>query len=206
MPKINWSGADEDELLTAEDIEGAEEGYQTYAGDLPPGGVYRFKIQRAKYTEFQSRNQGLNIRMELDGSWKREHAKYDGAPLWDRVVMTRAAASFVKAFAAAIGVSAADMINKVIVDEDGYVTKIGRVSLEGKTVYVAVKRGSYNEEPRLEIAGTGYQVVEVDDSDAEEEAPARRPAKAAAGAKAASNGKPAKGKNKGKADDDEPPF
>jgi len=206
MPKVNWAGADEDELITAEDIDEAEDGYQAYTGDVPPGGVYRFKIRRARYAEFNSGNQGLNVLMLLDGSWKSAHRKYDGCPLWDRVVMTKASAAFVKAFAAGIGVSASDLVSKVIVDEDGVVTKIGRQVLEDKTVYVAVKPGEYNGTERLEVAGTGYQIVETDDEpdedgDEEEARPASKPAKTAAKKATAKAGK-----GKSKADDDEPPF
>jgi hypothetical protein len=199
MPKINWAAADEDEELTAEDIENAEDGFETYAGDIPTGGVYRFRWRRGKYTEFGTGNQGLNVLLVMDGSWKKDHAKYNGCPLWDRIVMTKSAAGFVKAFAAALGVSANDLLTKVIVDEDGVVTKIGRkVISEDIILYVAVKRGTWNDEPRLEKAGTGYQVVEIADSDeepADDAKPSKKPATAKAG----------KGK-KSKADDDEPPF
>ena len=199
MPKVNWDAADEDEQLTAEDIDNADESGGQYAGDIPPGGVYRFNWRRAKYTQFGTGNQGLNVLLLLDGSWKSNHEKYNGCPLWDRVVMTKGAAAFVKAFARALGVSAEDLISRVVVDEDGVVTKIGKkVINEDIQLYVAVRRGSYNEEPRLEIAGTGYQIVEADEKDADE-APAKPAAKGKATAKAG------KGK-KSKADDEEPPF
>lgn len=204
MPKVNWAGDGDENALTAEDIDGAEDGWQAYTGEIPPGGVYRFKIGRIKYTKADTGTKGLNVREVLDGSWKSAHAKYNGCQLWDTVWMTKGSAAFVKAFAQAIGVSAADIISKVVTDEDGYVTKIGRKTIEADkiVVYVAVKRGSYNDEPRLEKAGTGYQVVETDhdedgltDEDAVEEAkPAKKTAKAG------------KGKGKAKNDDDEPPF
>jgi hypothetical protein len=201
MPKISWNAADEEQILTADDIDNAEDGFTDYAGDIPPGGVYRFKIKRIKFTEFNSGNQGYLVLMELDGSWKPAHRKFDGCPLWDRVTMTKAAANFAKAFAAGIGVSSADLISRTIVDEDGVVTKIGKVVPEGKLVYVSVKRGEYNGEFRLETANTGYQVVDeaTEDTDADEDE--AKPAKAKAKA-----GKAAKGGKKSKNEDDEPPF
>jgi hypothetical protein len=201
VPKINWGGADEDELITVEDIETAEEGYAQYVGDMPPGGVYRFMWRRAKYQEFSSGNQGLNVLLLLDGSWKPGHKKYDGCPLWDRVVMTKASSAFVKAFTRALGVSAEDLLKRCIVDEDNIVTKIGKKTInEDIRLYVAVRVGEYNDTPRLEISGTGYQVVEAEEADEE---PAEE-AKPAAKGKAT---KAAKGKaGKSKADDDEPPF
>lgn len=212
MPKISWAAADEDDLLTAEDIDEAEEGFKPYAGEIPTGGVYRFKWRRAKYKEFGSGNQGLEVLLLLDGSWKPTHRKFDGCPLWDRVVMTKGAAGFVKAFAAALGVSSSDMTSRVVVDEDGIVTKIGKRTIdEDIELYVAVKRGSYNDEPRLEIAGTGYVVLETDDDepddDGDDEAappPKKSTAKAAATKGKATAG--AKGRNRATADDDEPPF
>lgn len=205
MPKLNWDGEGED-ALTAEDIEGAEEGFQAYTGEMPPGGVYRFIIRRIKFKKSSKGTKGLSLRCNLDGSWKPAHRKFDGCPLWDDIWMTKGSASFVKAFAQAIGVSAEDMISKVVVDEDGYVTKIGRKSFDGKEypVYIAVKRGEYNDETRLEKAGTGFQVVEAEEEDdtEAEEAPAR-PAKKAAKAAPA---KAAKGGKKSRNEDDEPPF
>lgn len=209
MPKINWAGADEDELITADDIDSAEDGYQAYTGDVPPGGVYRFNWRRGMYAEFNSGNQGLNVLWLLDGSWKSAHRKFEGCPLWDRVVMTKASAAFVKAFAAGIGVSASDLVGKVVVDEDGTVTKIGRKTMnEDVAVYIAVKPGEYNNVTRLEVAGTGYQIVETDDEpdepDEEEARPASKPAKTAKTAAKKATAKAGKGKSK--ADDDEPPF
>jgi hypothetical protein len=211
MPKITWAAKDDEEVLSASDIDDAEDnGFTPYTGDIPPGGVYRFRIRRFKYTEFGSGNQGFNNLFELDGSWKPNHEKYDGCPLWDRVVMTKAAASFAKAFAAALGVTSEDLVSRVVVDEDNVVTKIGKKTIkEGMPLYIAVKRGSYNDEPRLETVGTGYQVVEADDADtAATDAPApKKAAKATAGKAAPEPTTKAKGKkSKSKADDDEPPF
>jgi len=206
MPsKITWKAADEDEVLTAEDIDSAEEGYQAYAGEIAAGGVYRFKWRRGKYEEFSTGNQGLNLLLTLDGSWKPEHSKYDGCPLWDRVVMTKKAAAFAKAFAAALGVSATDLTTKVFTDKDGYVTKIGnKVINEDVRLYIAVKKGYYDDNPRLEIAGTGYQAMAAESSNGVSEDPwaegSAKPGKGKAGK--ADKGK--KGSKKGATD--EPPF
>lgn len=204
MPKVSWDGMDEDTRITADDIDSAEEGYTAYAGEVPPGGVYRFRVKRAKYTEFNTGSLGLNVILELDGSWKEAHRKYDGCTVWDRIVMTKAAASFVKAFAAGIGVSSTDLVSRVITDEDGYVTKIGKKTLADAIVYVAMKRGRYNDEPRLEKAGTGYQVVEGEVVESSTEETPAKPAnlKASLGTSTKGKGK----KSKAKADEDEPPF
>lgn len=169
MPKVKWEAKDADNALTAQDVLDAEEsGFTPYTGDLPRGGVYRFRLKRIKKVDFESGNMGFNNLMELDGSWKPEHAPFDGCPLWDRVTFTKSAAGFVKAFAAAIGVSAQEILGQVVTNEDGYVTKIGKKSFDPSgeksvLVYVNVKRGSYKDEPRLEAAGTGYLVLPEQD-------------------------------------------
>jgi hypothetical protein len=205
MPKVNWDGDGEDGL-TVEDIENAEDGYQQYAGELPAGGVYRWTVRRIKFKKASTGTKGLNLLLALDGSWKQEHKKFDGCPLWDDVWMTKGSASFAKALAGALGVSAADLLNKVVTDDDGFVTKIGRKTIEENAlvVYCAVKRGSYNDEPRIEKAGTGYQDVDDEDDDAEEEVEESKPAKKSASK--ATTAKAVKGKGKSKNEDDEPPF
>lgn len=210
MPKVDWAD-DVADAITAEDIDSAEDGYQQYAGDVPPGGVYRFRIGRIKYREASTGTKGFSVRMSLDGSWKPAHRKFDGCPLWDNVWMTRGSAPFVKAFAAAIGVSSIDITNKVVMDEEEVITKIGRklIKEDEILVYVSCKRGEWPEDSgnwRLEKSGTGFQVIEADDADADEadedEAEAEvKPAKKAAKAAPA---KATKGKRRN--DDDEAPF
>lgn len=210
MPKVVWAGDDED-ALTADEIDEAEDGFQAYTGEVPPGGVYRFKIKRIKFKTSSKDTKGLSARMELDGSWKPGHAKYNGAQLWDDIWMTKGSAAFVKAFAQAIGVTGADLIGKVVIDDDGYVTKIGRKVIEGKEliVYVAVKRETYEGTERITKAGTGFQIVEDEadaDEDNEEAVEAAKPAKKTAAKAAPAKTKAKAGKNKATADDEEPPF
>lgn len=200
MPKVNWEGNGE-EALTAEDVEGAEDGFAVYTGAMPVGGVYRFKVRRIKFkTSSEKKTKGLSALLILDGSWKPEHRQYDGCPVFDDIWMTKGAAAFVKAFAAGIGVSAADLINNVVVNEDDVVTKIGRKAIkeDGQVVYLAVKRGSYEGNPRLEKAGVGYQIVEGAEESDDDEVAEAKPAKAT---KATAKAKGKKSKN-----DDEPPF
>lgn len=204
MPKVKWTAKEGDDAITAADIDGAEVDGGVYTGPLPPAGVYRFKLKRSKFEKFGTGNSGFNNRLALDGSWKPEHAKFDGCGLWDRVVLSKAGAAFVKAFGVALGVSAVDLINNTVVDDDGYVTAIGKLKLVDREplLYVNVKRDpdpDYHD--RLTKSGTGYiaVTVEADATPAPEAAPA------------AETGKKAKGGKKGKAkaaaaDDSEPPF
>lgn len=199
MPKVKWGAADADELLSAQDIDEAQDSFTPYTGAIPPGGVYRFRLKRVKKVSFSTKNQGLKVLCELDGSWKPEHAQFDGCPLWDQVVYTKSSAGFVKAFALAIGATSQDMIKAVVVDAEDVVTSIGPVKLDGENlVYIAVRVGSYNDQARLEIAGTGYIAVDKISQ------PEGHDADKAKGKKA-DKAKGKKGK-KGKAEDDEAPF
>ena len=217
MAKIKW-GVGSGEALTAADVDSADVGFTPYAGDIPPAGVYRFTLKRSKFTTFESSgNQGLTNLFELDGSWKAEHRKYDGCPMWDRVTFTKAAAGFVKAFAEALGVSSRDILNNVITDDEQLVTKIGakKIADQDLVFYINVKRGRQtSEDPwRLERQGAGYLPLREDaDDEADDEAdgdgqepsmPVGREAEEGKAKKVKAGSKAKKGKA---AAEDEPPF
>lgn len=200
MPKIKWAQADKDQALSAADIDSAQAD-AAYAGELPPPGVYRFTLKKSKVKTFGTGNMGFENRLVLDGSWKDGHAEFDGAPLWDRVILTKAGAAFVKAFQEALGVTAADITSNVVVDTEGTVTAIGKKKIDGQDLqlYINVKRDPNPEySARLDKAGTGY--IKVDAAQAasapaeseEDDAPKGK-------RKGLKKGKKAKG-------DSEPPF
>lgn len=172
MPKATWGTGGE--ALTAADIDGAEqrEGFAPYAGPMPPAGLYRFVLKFAKKGESGSGNPKLQILLELDGSWKPNHAKFDKAPLWDNMPVMKSTAWRVQAFCEAIGATAKDFANGMVVDEDGKVTKIGRVGdPSGLYVYVNAKvrpaGGGYDEQ--LQLNGAGYlPAPDDDDADADD--------------------------------------
>jgi hypothetical protein len=170
MPKVKWGGA---EVATASDIDNAEMGFTPYAGDIPPNGVYRFRIERAKQEIFGSGNHGLKVLLTLDGSWKPAHAKYDGCPVWTNVVNTKAAAAFVRAFCEAIGVTSAHFLNATVVDTDKVVTSIGPVKVAGQglIVYANCKRGKYEEDGPWRLEGVGTTFIKAPAGADEESAP-----------------------------------
>jgi hypothetical protein len=156
LPKATWGGD-----LTAADIDGAERntGFTPYAGPLPPAGVYRFAIKQMKKGESGSGNPKLLTIAELDGSWKPEHKKYDGAPLFDHMPVMKQTAFRIAALTDALGISASEFLSKMVVDEDGKVTKLGSLGdPNGLLIYINVKRrpaeNGYAEQ--LQLSGTGY--------------------------------------------------
>lgn len=165
MPKVKSWGVTDGDKLTEKDLKSASADLG-YTGPLPPAGMYRFIIKRMKRAKFPS-GEGISILALLDGKWKDEHKKYDGAELWDQVVMTRQSASFVKGFADSIGVSYADLLTGVVVDENDIVTKIGsKDTTKPITVFVNVRHDAYNGETRIKKKGTGYQAPREDDAKA----------------------------------------
>lgn len=176
MPKAKWSNTD----LDKDSIENAETRAGSYAGPLPPKGVYRFKLRYMKEGESKEGNPKIVILAVLDGTWRKEHKKYDGCPLFDHLPMLQSMAWRAKALCGALGVTAADLLNKTVVDEDGVITKIGnRAIKEDMQLYISVRTdNSEGYDPKLTVNGGGYMEApdadEADDEgdgDAEESAP-----------------------------------
>lgn len=168
MPKAKWGAGDN--MLTADDITGAEqiEGRKRYSGPVPPGGTYRFVIQSLKQGTSNGGNNKVVITLLLDGSWQPNHKQYDGAPVWHHLALTKANAANVRNFLDSIGATAADLLNGSVVDENDYITKLGKVGdPAGLMVYANTKRKKTTPEypdPALEVMFGGYLPVE-DDSD-----------------------------------------
>lgn len=132
MPKATWSNSD----LSSKDIDEAESKAGTYDGPLPPRGVYRFKVRTMKQDVSSNGNDMIVVSANLDGTWKPEHKKFDGCPLWERITMAQSTAWKPKELCEALGVSPADLLNKTVVDSDSYITKIGSRVIEGKDVFL----------------------------------------------------------------------
>lgn len=196
MPKAKWSNTD----LTPDDIEKAEEREGSYAGPLPTKGVYRFKLKTMKQGVSGAGNDKLVIFVTLDGAWRPEHKKFNGCPMWDHMPLGKESAFRPKALCAALGVTAADLLNKTVVDEDGYVTKIGTKAIKADMPLFISIRGKNDEgyDPGIQINGTGYlpepEADEPGDPDAGDDPPATDKKKAK------------KKPKKGAEGDGEPPF
>jgi hypothetical protein len=154
MPKAKWSNTD----LTPDDINNAEQKDGFYAGPLPPKGVYRFKLRTMKQGVSGSGNDKIVVLSILDGSWKPDHKKFNGCPLFDHMPMGKESAWRSKALCAALGVSANDLLNKTIIDDDGYITKIGNKAIkEGMPLYISVRTEKQEDyDPALKLNGSGY--------------------------------------------------
>ena len=124
MPKVKWAGD-----LDTDAIESVERSNQDYTGDIPPNGVYRFKLRFSKKDVSSEGNPKLVNLLILDGSWKPEHKKYDGCPLWEHMAVTKKTAFRVRRYCDALNISAADFMGRMIIDDEGYVQKIGKLTI-----------------------------------------------------------------------------
>lgn len=169
MPKATWGN------FSSEDINNAEtrEGFAPYSGPLPRAGLYRFTLKFAKQGESGAGNPKLQMLWELDGSWKAEHKKFEGCPLWDNMPVMKSTAFRVRAFCDAIGMPYKEFQTGIITDDDGKVTKLGRTIGDpaGIQVYANVTRRPATDqyEESLTLVGTGYLPIDEVDEDAEDQ-------------------------------------
>lgn len=160
-PKATWGD------FSSSDIDNAEtrEGFTPYSGPLPRAGLYRFTCKFMKKGKSQTGNHKMQMLWELDGSWKPEHKKFDGAPLWDNMPVMKSTAFRVRAFCEAIGLTSKEFQTRIITDDDGKVTKLGSLGdPAGLQVYVNVSRRPASEEyeEQLQLNGTGYLPIDED--------------------------------------------
>jgi hypothetical protein len=170
MPKATWGSGDK--ALSAADIDGAErEAPRTrYSGPQPRSGTYRFVIKSMKQGVSSNNNPMITITSILDGSWMPNHKEYDGFPLWDRLPVMDSTKGRVANFLDAIGATGEDLMRKTIVDENGYITKLGDVGdPAGIMCYITIKRDKPTKqypEPGMSVDFNGYIPLE-DDADAD---------------------------------------
>jgi len=170
MPKATWGAGDKP--LTAEDIDGAErqETQRRYSGPLPTAGTYRFVLQSLKQDKSSAGNDKVVVFATLDGSWMPNHETYDGAPIWDHLPIMDSTRERVANFLDSIGAVGSDLIGGAIVDEKGYITKLGSVGdPKGLMVYINVVRKKTTKEypdPQIQVGFNGYIAVDDDADDA----------------------------------------
>jgi len=165
MPKATWGAGDQ--ALSSADVDNAErtEPRKRYSGELPMSGTYRWVIQSLKKGESGAGNPKLIVTSTLDGTWMPNHKTYDGCPVWDHIPVMKSTDSRVANFLDAIGATGDDLLNKCIIDENGYVTKLGNLGdPAGILVYITVKRKVTTKQypnPGIEVDYNGY--IQVDD-------------------------------------------
>lgn len=166
MPKVKWAGdLDQGAIDSAETRTGG-----VYTGPAVPAGVYRFTLQAMKTGESKEGNPKLQMIWKIDGSWKPEHKKFDGAPLFDHMPVTKSSAFRAKNLCAALGISSADFMGKMVADDDGAIIKIGKLKIEKDVteIFANVKKR------KSEDYGDGIELISYlepaeDDEDSDED-------------------------------------
>jgi len=201
MPKATW-GSDLDE----EAIESAES-RGVYAGDLPPAGVYRFKLKTLKKAKSKQGNPMVRFFGVIDGTWKDKHAKFDGAPLWVDTAVMESTAWRIKALVQGLGVTAREFMASTVTDDaepEANIIKIGKKKIsEGLEIYVNVKKEDGENGERLTVVGGGF--IPAPDKD-EDEAAAADEGDGDAPEEATPKAKGKKDKAKKAKGGEEPPF
>lgn len=163
MPKVKWGGdLTPDAINEAERREGGE-----YMGDTPPKGVYRFKLRFSKKGKADSGNPKLTTLLVLDGSWKPEHRKYDGCPVWDHMPVTAKTAWRVRAYCDALNITSTEFMEKMVIDDEGNVQKIGKLKIadEDRLVLVSVKPQKDEQYGERLVLANGYLPFKEDDDE-----------------------------------------
>jgi hypothetical protein len=151
MGKVTWG-------TKAADIDNAEEresDFTPYEGDVPTPGVYRMKLVRALVDTFSTGNGGLTMLLEIAEPKSSPKSKFNGAPLWERLVDKDTQTFQIKQFMRAIGGTGRHWANTVSKKDDQdreVVVKWGNILADGLIIKAQVKRGSYQGEPRAEVA------------------------------------------------------
>lgn len=171
MPKAKWGD------FAPADIDNAKSNeFTPYAGPIPKGGLFRFIVKQMKVGDSKGGNPMLTTIMELDGSWKPAHKKFDGCPLFDYMPVIKSTAFRTKAFCEAFGLTSREFTTGIITDENGKVTKLASAGdPAGLEVYVNVAYQAATDEysEKIRLNGTGYLPVDdAPDDEAEDADPA----------------------------------
>lgn len=162
MAKVKWGS------ISEQDIDQAEVS-QSYAGKIPPTGVYRFILRRLKTGESGEGNPKLIIMGILDGTWRPEHKKYDGCPFFDHLAVIQSQNFKVRALCDALGVTSKQFMTQTVEDEDNNVLKIGTLKIKDEEllIYISVTKTNDPEygEQLKPARGGGYMPAPADDED-----------------------------------------
>ena len=175
MKKMKFNvGAD------AADAEAGQSNF--YDGDVPPRGVYRFVV-RGDMLRMKTNCNGdpmLSGLAEIREPKGSDKAKYNGYGMWFQQNVTKQGAPYVNNFLDTLGFNRKAFwgtggvtIDENDADEDrnivGTITKIGTKAVaEEIPCRIRTKRGKWDGEDRLEVAGAGYLALSAGDDEEEQ--------------------------------------
>lgn len=173
MKKMKFNvGAD------AADAEFDQSGF--YDGEVPPKGVYRVKVKNLRMKTNKNDDPMINGIAEIAETKKSGKDKFNGYGIWFNINVTKQSAPFVNNFLDAAGFnkkafwgSGGVTIDENDGDEDrnivGSITKIGTKTVADEIpLRLRTKRGKWDGEDRLEVAGAGFLGLAAGDDEEEQ--------------------------------------
>ena len=137
----------------------------------PPRGVYNFEITKIQKTLTANKDDRLVVTAVISEKDK-DKKKWNGYTIWEGFMFVPQSLPYLKRFLKALGISWAEFASKTMAEEDGTVTKIGKVNLAGKTpvmVKAATKDEVYQGQDRLSITSFIAPPEDADEDEDEEE-------------------------------------
>jgi hypothetical protein len=135
VPKATWGGG-----LTAQDVDNVDTSrrFTPYDGPRPQDGVYLFTVKRMQKAKSQNGNDQVRMLMELKPRRAEEQA-YAGCPVWDFIPVMKSTDFRVRDLCDALGVTSQDFLGNSIVNEDGMIVKVGKLSVIGAEVRASIQ-------------------------------------------------------------------
>lgn len=149
----------------------AAKGFAEYTGEIPPKGVYRFKVKQWKLVESSAGDQMFRVILEITEPKKSKNAKYNGYTIFHNGVLAEKSAPFVNAMLDAFEIPRKAVWVKggainVSKDDDELVVSIGKKKVTGLEIMASTKRRKYEDEWQLNISQfLGAPEDESDDDD-----------------------------------------
>lgn len=146
MAKVKWDGGAELASALDEWEEDESRSYTPYAGPEPKKGMYRFQVKRIKKDVSKNGFPQLVVDLEMSPTLPA-HKQYAGFFTRQFVVVKKdgSTAFRVKPLLTALGVTGKQFVTATIVDDEGYVLKIGGKAIPGAIVMANIYKPAGDE-------------------------------------------------------------
>jgi len=168
MPRVRWN-------INPSNIDefDRESQYAPYTGPTPPNGVYQFTIKQLKAVA-ATREAPAQLRVGLElvpRKTRSDERSYKGYFIMAFLNIMDNTAFLYAPFCDAIGVSGNDFCNRMIADEDGNVSKIGRWRNDGSAVIMAqIQDKTYQGVTRKNVTWMGaWEDTDEDEGEFDDE-------------------------------------
>lgn len=175
MAKVKWGGQELASSIDDYDPDNDQQ-YTDYTGPRPPKGLYRFRIGRVQKSESTNGFPQMVVDMELDPD-RAEHKQYAGYHIRDYIIVKEDGSTAFRyaPLLRALGVTGKQFVTMTVVDENGYITKMGPKLIPGSLVHGFIRPSKRNPEydyikympPRADDDSNDADDADGDDDDNE---------------------------------------